>query len=168
MTDIWPEAKRSEVMSLIRSKDTKPETVVRSMLHRMGHRFRLHRRDLPGHPDIVLPKHRVVIFVNGCFWHSHKNCRDGKMPRSNQDYWRPKLERTVRRDAESVAALQRDGWKTLVIWECEVRKSLPELPVRVQFFLDSCVGRSRKKRMSPVGGFEKTDKLRARGRKAPQ
>lgn len=134
MTDIWPRKKRSEVMSLIRSKNTKPEKVIRSMLHRMGYRFRLHRRDLPGHPDIVLPKYRAAIFVHGCFWHFHQNCRDGKIPQSNQDYWKPKLERNARRDEEGVAALQRAGWNTLVVWECEVRKSLPELQERIQLF----------------------------------
>jgi DNA mismatch endonuclease (patch repair protein) len=121
-------------MSLIRSKNTKPEKVIRSMLHRMGYRFRLHRRDLPGHPDIVLPKYRAAIFVHGCFWHFHQNCRDGKIPQSNQDYWKPKLERNARRDEEGVAALQRAGWNTLVVWECEVRKSLPELQERIQLF----------------------------------
>jgi len=134
MTDIWAKEKRSEVMSLIRCKNTKPEKVVRSMLHRMGYRFRLHRRDLPGQPDIVLPKYRAAIFVHGCFWHFHQNCRDGKIPLSNQDYWRPKLDRNARRDEESVAALQRAGWNILVVWECEVRKSLPELQEHIQLF----------------------------------
>lgn len=136
MTDIWPKEKRSEVMSLIRSKNTKPETAVRSMLHHMGFRFRLHRRDLPGRPDIVLPMYRSVIFVHGCFWHFHQNCRDGKIPQSNQDYWKPKLERTIRRDNEALAALRNAGWNTLVIWGCEVKKNLPELHDRILAFLN--------------------------------
>jgi len=140
MTDIWPKEKRSEVMSLIRSKNTKPEKIIRSMLHRMGYRFRLHRRDLPGHPDIVLPKYSAVIFVHGCFWHFHENCRDGKIPQSNQDYWRPKLERNARRDDECLARLQRAGWNTLVIWECEVRKCLPEVQERIQSFFSDIRG----------------------------
>lgn len=136
MTDIWPKEKRSEVMSLVRSRNTKPEKAVRSVLHHMGIRFRLHRRDLPGRPDIVLPKYRSVIFVHGCFWHFHQNCRDGKIPRSNQDYWKPKLERTIRRDNEALAALRNAGWSTLVIWECEVRKNLPEVQDRILTFLN--------------------------------
>ena len=136
MTDIWPKEKRSEVMSLVRSRNTKPEKAVRSVLHHMGIRFRLHRRDLPGRPDIVLPKYRSVIFVHGCFWHFHHNCRDGKIPWSNQDYWKPKLERTIRRDNEALAALRNAGWSTLVIWECEVRKNLPEVQEKILTFLN--------------------------------
>lgn len=135
MTDIWSKEKRSEVMSLIRSKHTRPELIVRSMLHRMGFRFRLHRRDLPGEPDIVLPKHKSAIFVHGCFWHFHKNCRDGKIPQSNQEYWRPKLEGNARKDEQALSALRADGWNTLVIWECELRENLTEVQERVEEFL---------------------------------
>lgn len=135
MTDIWAKEKRSEVMSLIRSKHTRPELIVRSMLHRMGFRFRLHRRDLPGEPDIVLPKHKSAIFVHGCFWHFHKNCRDGKIPQSNQEYWRPKLEGNARKDEQALSALRADGWNTLVIWECELRENLTEVQERVEEFL---------------------------------
>jgi len=136
MTDIWPKEKRSQVMALIRSQNTTPERVVRSVLHRMGFRFRLHRRDLPGHPDIVLPKYRSVVFVHGCFWHYHQNCRDGKIPKSNQAYWKPKLERTVRRDREAMEALQSAGWKILIIWECEVANDLVGLRNKLLAFLN--------------------------------
>jgi DNA mismatch endonuclease (patch repair protein) len=135
MTDIWTKEKRSEVMSLIRSNNTKPEKVVRSMMHRMGFRFRLHHQDLPGRPDIVLPKYRAVIFVHGCFWHQHKGCRDGKIPQSNYDYWEPKLKGNARRDEENLAALENAGWNTLVIWECELKKSLPGVQERIRSFL---------------------------------
>jgi len=135
MTDIWSKEKRSEVMSLIRSKHTRPELIVRSMLHRMGFRFRLHCRGLPGEPDIVLPKHKSAIFVHGCFWHFHKNCRDGKIPQSNQEYWRPKLEGNARKDEQALSALRADGWNTLVIWECELRENLTEVQERVEEFL---------------------------------
>ena len=131
MADIWSEEKRSEVMSLIRSKNTKPEKIVRSMLYYMGLRFRRHRRDLPGRPDIVLPKYGLAIFVHGCFWHFHQGCRDGKIPQSNQDYWEPKLKRNVKRDKDSLAALKDAGWNTLVIWECEVKKQLPQVQLKI-------------------------------------
>lgn len=112
-------------MSRIRSKDTKPELKVRSALHQMGFRYRLHRRDLPGCPDIVLPKYRTVIFVHGCFWHRHDSCRDGKIPEtSREEYWEEKLEGNVRRDKRNLAALRKSGWRTLVIWECDVKKDL--------------------------------------------
>lgn len=135
MADIWQEAKRSEVMSLIRSKNTKPERIVRSVLHRRGYRFRLHRRDLPGQPDIVLPRYRTAIFVHGCFWHSHRNCRDGRVPQSNERYWRPKLELNARRDEQTLATLEKGGWNTLVVWECEVERNLPEVVARIEALL---------------------------------
>ncbi|MDR3678021.1 MAG: DNA mismatch endonuclease Vsr [Acidobacteriota bacterium] len=121
--DIWTKAKRSQVMSLIRSKNTKPEKTVRSFLHGLGFRFRLHRRDLPGCPDIVMTKYRMVIFVHGCFWHFHKNCRDGKIPKTDSKRWRKKLLGNARRDENSLTKLRRAGWRTAVIWECELRKS---------------------------------------------
>jgi DNA mismatch endonuclease (patch repair protein) len=107
-------------MKAIRDKNTTPERTVRSMLHRSGFRFRLHRRDLPGRPDIVLPKHRTVVMVNGCFWHSH-SCSAGHLPKSREDYWKPKLARTVERDRVNHAALQAAGWQVLVVWECELK-----------------------------------------------
>lgn len=137
MVDIWDKEKRSEVMSLIRSKNTKPEMIIRSMLHRMGFRFRLHSRDLPGHPDIIMTKYKSVIFVHGCFWHFHQDCRDGKIPASHRDYWESKLKGNVCRDKESILALNRSGWKTLVVWECEVKKNHPEVQGKILSFLDT-------------------------------
>lgn len=111
---------RSENMRAIRGKDTLPEIEVRSMLHKLGYRFRLHRQDLPGKPDIVFPARRKVIFVNGCFWHSH-GCKAGLIPKSNRDFWLPKLHRNRERDIENIEALSRLGWESLVIWQCELK-----------------------------------------------
>lgn len=115
------EEKRSWMMSRVKSKDTKPEIIVRSTLHRMGYRFRLHRNDLPGNPDIVLPKYGKAIFVNGCFWHQHSDCPQGRrQPKSNQDYWGKKLNATVRRDHQNQKLLRELGWDVLVVWECDL------------------------------------------------
>lgn len=113
---------RSERMSRIRSKDTGPEVTVRRMLHRRGYRFRLHRRDLPGRPDIVLPKYQSVIFVHGCFWHRHpdSNCRLARFPKSRRDFWEPKFTANQERDFRNQIKLQESGWRVLVVWECEL------------------------------------------------
>lgn len=111
----------SERMARIRGKDSKPELIVRRMLHGMGYRYRLHDRSLPGNPDIVLKRHRKVIFVHGCFWHRH-DCPDGrKLPKSKPEYWTPKLEGNRQRDRRSLSRLDEMAWSTLVIWECELR-----------------------------------------------
>lgn len=107
-------------MAKIKSKDTKPELVVRSLLHSMGYRFRLHRKDLPGKPDIVLPKYKTVIFVHGCFWHQHDGCSKSVSPKSNEDYWLPKLANTKARDMENAEKLRLLGWKVVIIWECQI------------------------------------------------
>lgn len=111
---------RSRLMSRIRGRDTTPELVVRSMLHRMGYRFRLHRKDLPGKPDVVLPRHRKVVLVHGCFWHGH-GCKLGPVPKSNQGYWSPKIAGNRARDARNALALAELGWQVLELWECEIR-----------------------------------------------
>jgi len=121
MVDTLTPEKRSWNMSRIRSTNTKPEKIVRSLLHQMGYRFRLHRKDLPGKPDIVLPKYKTVILVHGCFWHHHKNCKRSNWPKSNQDYWIPKIERNIERDKENKRLLKENGWKVVVVWECEVK-----------------------------------------------
>lgn len=113
-----PEA-RSEHMRHIRGRDTRPEIRVRQMLHRMGYRFRLHRHDLPGSPDIVLPRLKTAIFVHGCFWHQHPGCRLARLPKSRLDYWLPKLKRNAMRDAAALIGTDKIGWRALVIWECE-------------------------------------------------
>jgi DNA mismatch endonuclease (patch repair protein) len=110
---------RSENMRAIRGKDTKPEMAVRSLVHRLGYRFRLHKADLPGRPDLAFPARFKVIFVHGCFWHSH-GCKSGLIPNSNRDFWLPKLRRNEARDRSSLEALVQLGWKALVIWECEL------------------------------------------------
>jgi len=113
---------RSALMSRIRGKNTRPELVVRSLLHRLGYRFRLHRRDLPGTPDIVLPKHHKIILVHGCFWHGH-SCRLASKPKTNEHYWNEKIQGNRNRDARNLDALKRLGWYVLELWECEIRRS---------------------------------------------
>ena len=108
-------------MSRIHSKDTQPELRVRSLLHRMGFRFRLHRKDLPGSPDIVLPKHGLVIFVHGCFWHRHEKCKGASQPKTHMEFWQAKLERNMRRDQINERRLVALGWRVLTIWECQTR-----------------------------------------------
>ena len=122
MTDVFTTEKRSWIMSRVKGCDTKPEILVRSIVHRMGLRFRVHRRDLPGNPDIVLPRHAKVIFVHGCFWHGHKECPRSKRPTTNKDFWNRKLDRNVERDKRFRRMLRSMGWKVLVVWQCETRK----------------------------------------------
>jgi len=114
--------KRSWNMSRIKNRDTKPELLVRSLLHRKGYRFRLHRKDLPGKPDIILPRFKTVIFVHGCFWHRHEGCRYAYNPKSRADFWQKKFSGNVVRDQAVQAALLDLGWKVYVIWECETKK----------------------------------------------
>lgn len=116
--------------------DTKPEVLVRSVAHRLGFRFRKNVRTLPGKPDLVLKKHRSVIFVHGCFWHRHEGCRRSNLPKSNQQYWRPKLERNVARDIEHVRELEALGWRVLVIWECEAKNVVGLKRLLSNFLLD--------------------------------
>jgi DNA mismatch endonuclease (patch repair protein) len=122
MTDPFSKEKRSWIMSRVRGRDTKPEMVVRSVVHRMGFRFRLHRRDLPGNPDVVLPRYHEVIFVHGCFWHGHRGCPRSKRPTTNEEFWSKKLDGNIKRDRRFRRVLRETGWKVLVVWECETRK----------------------------------------------
>ena|SRR6266852_9399 len=133
MDKIAPEL-RSKVMASIKGKDTRPERAVRSLLHRMGYRFTLRNRKLPGSPDVCLPRWRAAVFVHGCFWHQHRSCRLARLPRSNLTYWKPKFKRNRKRDRSALKALSRLGWRTLVIWECELY-DLDSLVVRVTSFL---------------------------------
>ena len=137
MADTVTPHRRSEIMSNIRAKGMKPEMAVRRLVHAMGYRYRLHRRDLPGKPDLVFPGRRKVIFVHGCFWHQHSDpaCRIARRPRSNQYYWLPKLERNVARDAEHQVQLSELGWDVLVIWECDLGEDR-RITDRIQGFLE--------------------------------
>ena len=121
MTDIVDSKRRSELMAGIRGCDTAPELAVRRLAHRMGLRFRLHRKNLPGRPDLVFPKHRLAVFVHGCFWHRHEGCRSASTPKSRIAFWTEKFAANVDRDARQQAALRTRGWRVLVIWECEIR-----------------------------------------------
>lgn len=135
MVDNRTEESRSALMSRIGSKNTAPELIVRRLLHAMGYRFRLHRKDLPGTPDIVLPKLRKAIFVHGCFWHSH-GCSKGQPPKSRSDYWAPKLEANRERDNLRLSQLNDLGWTTMVVWQCELTESTATFQ-RVKKFLEN-------------------------------
>lgn len=134
MTDTLSPDQRSERMGRIRAKGSKPEMKVRRLVHAMGYRYRLHRSDLPGKPDLVFSGRRKVIFVHGCFWHRH-DCHLGRLPKSRLDFWLPKLEANSRRDEEVGARLSALGWRYLVVWECEVGHDL-DLGERIKNFLE--------------------------------
>jgi len=120
--DIWTKQKRSEVMSRIRGKNTKPEMILRSELFKRGFRFRVHRKDLPGKPDIVLQKYKTIIFVHGCFWHGHTCSKGVCTPKKNKEYWTNKVKKTMERDYKNLADLNTFGWETLIVWECELKE----------------------------------------------
>ncbi|WP_353389059.1 very short patch repair endonuclease [Halopseudomonas sabulinigri] len=121
--DIVDQRTRSRMMAGIKGKDTKPEMAVRRYLHAFGYRFRLHREDLPGKPDIVLAKLKTCIFVHGCFWHRHIGCRYATVPKTREDFWSDKFRATVARDLRAIQALKDAGWRVLVVWECEIKHS---------------------------------------------
>jgi len=137
MLDILTAEERSARMRLVRSKDTKPEMAVRSLLHGLGYRFRLHRRDLPGAPDIVLPRHGKIVLVNGCFWHCHKGCSRATRPANNREWWAERLDGNVWRDRRNRERLRQLGWKVLVVWECEVARQ-DRLRRKLLRFLEGC------------------------------
>lgn len=134
MADPLSPARRSANMRAIRSKDTKPELVVRRLIFGMGRRYRLHRRDLPGRPDIALIGRRQAVFVHGCFWHQHPGCREGRPPRTRPEYWGPKLARNVERDRDAERRLEEQGWRVLTVWECETGDQ-ESLRVKLECFL---------------------------------
>ena len=135
MADVHTARQRSFNMSRIRAKDTKPELIVRSVVHQMGFRFRLHRRDLPGTPDLVLPRHNKVIFVHGCYWHMHR-CRYGRViPKTNTEFWQTKRTGNVERDRRNIRKLRRNGWSVLILWECWTRNVEEKLIPRLEEFL---------------------------------
>jgi DNA mismatch endonuclease (patch repair protein) len=112
---------RSRIMARVRGKNTSPELTVRKIVHGLGYRFRLHRRDLPGIPDIVLPRHRKIIFVHGCFWHGHPYCKRSGRPKSNVIFWKRKIRENIARDQKTLKGLHLLGWRPLIIWECEIK-----------------------------------------------
>jgi DNA mismatch endonuclease (patch repair protein) len=131
VTDMFSPDKRSWVMSRIRSGNTSPEKIVRSYLHACGYRFRLHRKDLPGKPDIILARFKTAIFVHGCFWHQCPLCKGGRLPKSNLAYWEAKLKKNQDRDKKNIERLESLGWKVIVIWECQIdEKSIERLIIR--------------------------------------
>jgi len=138
--DVFSTEDRSRIMAKVHGKNTKPELIVRGLLHGMGFRFRLHRKDLPGKPDIVLPKYQAAIFVHGCFWHAH-DCRKGSKPTSNTDFWNEKLAKNVARDKANATKLKAQGWRCLTVWECQM-KDTGKLAVRLTVFLKKLVKRA--------------------------
>jgi DNA mismatch endonuclease (patch repair protein) len=135
VTDWLTTEQRRRVMQAIKGKDTGPELTVRRIVHRLGYRYRLHKKGLPGRPDLVLAPRKKVIFVHGCFWHAH-DCGHGRMPESRQEYWVPKLIGNKERDQANVAKLEEMGWKVLTVWECEI-KNTAELVDRLTAFLSA-------------------------------
>jgi DNA mismatch endonuclease (patch repair protein) len=131
MTDTLTPAQRSRLMSRVVGRDTKPEWILRSALHRLGFRYRLGGAGLPGRPDLVLPKYRSVVFVHGCFWHRHADCKRATLPRTNADFWKEKLDRNVARDRDAAAALAALGWKVILVWECELYRDPVAAAARV-------------------------------------
>ncbi len=124
MADIFTKEKRSEIMARIQGKNTRPEIAIRSFLHRQGYRFRLHKKDLPGKPDIILPKYKTIIFVHGCYWHRHSSCKRGRsIPSTNKDFWLKKFRMTISRDKKNQRELHKLGWKVITFWECEVSEN---------------------------------------------
>jgi DNA mismatch endonuclease, patch repair protein len=142
MADKLSVKRRSWNMSQIRSRDTNPELVVRRAIHGLGYRCRLHRRDLPGKPDIALPKYRIAIFVHGCFWHQHSGCIDCSNPKTNTKYWRPKLLANVQRDRKYRRCLRLIGWTPIVIWECQTQRA-EQLRDQLQRKLNSKIDSSK-------------------------
>jgi DNA mismatch endonuclease (patch repair protein) len=139
MVDRLTAERRSYLMSRVHSRDTTPERIVRNLAHRLGYRFRLHRRDLPGCPDLVFPFRRAIIFVHGCFWHHHEGCRKASIPGTRTDFWLHKFARNVERDAVAQSELERRGWRVLTVWQCETRDN-EELRARLIRFLDQIAG----------------------------
>lgn len=137
--DVVTPEQRSRNMSKIKGKNTKPEMIVRSMCHELGLRYRLHRKDLPGTPDLVFPKHRLCLFVHGCFWHRHSGCKYAYTPKSRLDFWLPKLAKNVERDINAQRALEVSGWRVSIIWECQT-KNTDTLRTEIQKMINPEVG----------------------------
>lgn len=134
--DVFDKNKRSWIMSRVKGKDTKPEIIVRSIVHKLGCRFRKNIKTLPGSPDIVLKKHRKIIFVHGCFWHGHNRCKRAALPDSNIRFWQKKLAANILRDKRNIKQLMQQGWKVLVVWECQI-KNEKSLILKLTRFLNT-------------------------------
>jgi DNA mismatch endonuclease (patch repair protein) len=148
-TDVFSPAERSAVMAAVKSENTAPERMVRRLAHALGYRFRLHRKDLPGAPDLVFPGRRKAIFVHGCFWHGHDCARGARAPKANAAYWQAKIARNHARDVANLTAIAACGWAPLVLWECELRRH--DLPDRLRAFLGPAGARAYvKARASPA------------------
>lgn len=130
MADVLSEEQRHKCMSNVKSKNTRPEIMVRRFLFTNGYRFRLHRKDLPGNPDIVLPKHKVAIFINGCFWHGHRNCRFATLPVNNRDFWKSKIDGNIERDKNNIAKLKELGWHVIEIWQCQLKPKNKDITLK--------------------------------------
>jgi DNA mismatch endonuclease, patch repair protein len=141
LTDVYDQAKRSAVMARVKSKDTTPEKALRRLLTGLGARYRLHRKDLPGNPDVVMPGRRLAFFVHGCFWHGHDCARGSRVPKANRDYWLAKVARNVARDARSIEALAAAGWRVEVVWECDFKDEVG-LTARLRSVLDQAAASS--------------------------
>ena len=135
MADVFTRAKRSAIMSRITGKNTNPEIIVRKLIHSLGYRFRLHIKDLPGKPDLVLPRHKKIIFVNGCFWHGHAGCNRAALPETNAEFWATKILNNKQRDVRVIRMLRRRGWQVLTIWQCQTNDHA-ELADRLTPFLN--------------------------------
>ncbi|MEL7570941.1 MAG: very short patch repair endonuclease [Eubacteriaceae bacterium] len=120
MTDVFDKKKRSEIMSKVKSKDTKIEIKVRRWLYNEGIRYRINCKDLPGKPDIAIKKYKIAIFINGCFWHGHENCKNSPLPKSNFEYWDKKIKNNIMRDKNNIDNLKKNGWNVFVLWECDL------------------------------------------------
>lgn len=136
MTDILTPNKRSKLMSKVRCRDTKPEWILRCGLHRIGFRYRLKNNHLPGKPDLVFPKFNAAVFVHGCFWHRHPDCKDTSMPKSNVDFWEKKFNENIERDKRNIKQLEELGWRILVVWECELKTKTVETIHRVAHWIN--------------------------------
>jgi DNA mismatch endonuclease (patch repair protein) len=164
MADLLTPAQRSNVMSRIRDRHTKPELILRSALHRLGFRYTLDNRKLPGKPDIVLMKYQTAIFVHGCFWHCHPGCKNSSIPRTNEAYWREKLANNVERDGKNIELLKSLDWKVLVAWECELHK---DTIATVEKIVDGICGGGRARKRSGIDPrkIDRLQLLRNAGRK---
>lgn len=142
---------RSALMARVKGKDTRPEKIVRTLFHGLGARFRLHRKDLPGSPDLLFPKHRLAVFVHGCFWHRHEGCKKASMPKTRVSFWSEKFDANIRRDRKALTALKKAGWRTAIIWECQT-KDEKRLALRLKGLLPAADTRRRR----TAGGGKRT------------